>query len=81
MQCVTNYNLSLLRLHNTNSLLDFLHPIVFELVGSGDVVLGPVAVLHGVPVPDHHGVLSLVLILGAPRIISNHWTKPRHIRD
>lgn len=44
-------------------LLDFLHSVVFELVGSGDVLLGPVNVLLGVPAPDHHNVLSLLLFL------------------
>lgn len=47
-----------------NDLLDFLYSILFELVGSGDVLLGPLSMLHGVPVPDHHRVLSLLFILG-----------------
>lgn len=46
-----------------NDLLDFLHSIIFELVGSGNVLLGPVNVLLGVPAPDHHDVLSLLFLL------------------
>lgn len=52
-----------------NGLLDFLHSVIFELVGSGDVLLGPVNVLFGVPAPDHHNVLSLLFFLEEPRNI------------
>lgn len=50
-------------LSGLNGLLDFLPSIVFELVRSGDILLGPFDVLVGVPVPDYHDILSLLFFL------------------
>lgn len=44
-------------------LLDFLHPVVLELVRSGNVLLRPLHVLLSVPAAHHHNVLSLLFVL------------------
>ena len=44
-------------------LLDFLQVVVLQLVGARHVLLGPLQMLVGVPAPDHHDVLPLLLVL------------------
>lgn len=46
-----------------SGLLDFLPSIISELVGPGDVLLGPFNVFIGVPAPNNHDVLSLLFFL------------------
>lgn len=48
---------------NLKGLLDFLHSVLSELEGSGDVLLGPVEVFICIPVPHHYNVLPLLFIL------------------
>lgn len=56
-------------MHNTprhkhpDNLLDFLPSILSELVGPGDILLGPFNVFIGVPAPNNHDVLSLLFFL------------------
>lgn len=47
-------------------LLDFLHSVIPVLVGPGHVLLGPFGVFVGVPAPDNHDVLPLLLFLRRP---------------
>lgn len=46
-----------------DSLLDFLPSILSQLVGPGDILLGPFNVFIAVPAPNNHDVLSLLFFL------------------
>lgn len=46
-----------------DGLLDFLPSVLSELVGPGDILLGPFNVFVGVPAPNDHDVLPLLFFL------------------